>query len=61
MYTSLLQYLRDTKGELAHISWPTRSKAVLFTILVVVLSVLTAVYLGLFDSLFVYLIKTFVA
>lgn len=57
---SLLQYLRDTKGELAHISWPTRNKAILFTILVVVLSVFTAVYLGLFDSLFVYFIKTFV-
>lgn len=58
---SLLQYLRDSKGELAHVSWPTRSKATLYTVLVVVLSILTAVYLGLFDSLFVFLIKTFVA
>ena len=58
---SLLQYLRDSKGELAHVSWPTRNKAALYTVLVVILSVLTAVYLGLFDSLFVFLIKTFVA
>lgn len=57
---SFIQYLRDTKGELTHVSWPTRSQAILFTILTVALSVITSFYLGAFDSLFVFLIKKFV-
>ncbi len=56
-----IQYLRDTKGELAHVTWPSRRQAVAFTILVIVLSVLTSVYLGAFDTLFTTLIKKLVA
>ncbi len=55
-----IQYLRDTKGELAHVSWPSRHQAVAFTALVVVLSILTSIYLGAFDTLFTTLIKKFV-
>lgn len=58
---SFIQYLRDTKGELAHVSWPSRNQAIVFTILTVVLSVLTSLYLGVFDSLFLFIIKKFVA
>ncbi len=55
-----IQYLRDTKGELTHVSWPSRRQAVAFTVLVVILSILTSVYLGAFDTLFTTLIKKFV-
>ncbi len=47
-----IQYLKDTKGELKHVSWPTRKQVVYFTILVVTLSLLTAVFLGVFDTIF---------
>ncbi len=56
-----IQYLRDTKGELAHVSWPSRSQAIAFSVLVVVLSILTSVYLGVFDTLFTKVIKGIVA
>lgn len=56
----IIQYLRETKGELKHVSWSTRRQAIVFTVLVVVVSILTSLYLGLFDSLFTSLIKTFV-
>ena len=58
---SFIQYLRDTKGELHHVSWPTRRQTVTFTVLVVVLSLLTSFYLGAFDTLFVSLIKNYIA
>jgi len=48
----LIQYLKDTKGELKHVSWPTRRQAVYFTIIVIVLSLLTAFFLGVFDTIF---------
>lgn len=46
---AFLQYLKDTRGELHHVAWPTRVQTIVFTILVVVISILTALYLGFFD------------
>lgn len=57
---SLITYIKESKGEFAHISWPTRHQAIAFSGLVIVLSVFTAVYLGLFDTLFTAFIKLFV-
>ncbi len=48
----LFNYLRDTKGEMKHVNWPTRSQTIAYTILVIVISVAVAFYLGLFDFLF---------
>jgi preprotein translocase subunit SecE len=48
----LLSYLRETRNELNHVSWPTRKQTIIYTALVVVVSLLTAVYLGVFDALF---------
>lgn len=47
-----VQYLKDTRGELNHVAWPTRLQTVVFTILVVVTSILISLYLGFFDFLF---------
>ena len=56
----LINYLKDTKGELRHVSWPTRTQAIQFTILVIIISILTAVLLSVFDALFTYLLETFI-
>ncbi len=55
-----IQYLRDTKGEFTHISWPTRNQAIVFTALVIALSVSTSVYLGVADTIFSFVLKSFV-
>ena len=55
-----IEYIKESKGELAHVTWPTRKQAIAFTVLVVVLSVLTSLYLGLFDTLFTTLIEKFI-
>jgi len=49
---SFITYLKDTKGELKHVNWPTRRQATIFTIVVIVLSIAVSLYLGLFDFLF---------
>lgn len=46
------QYLKDTQGELRHVAWPTRTQTVVYTILVALISIGVALYLGLFDFLF---------
>lgn len=49
---SFMQYLRDTRGELRHVAWPTRVQTFIFTALVILLSVAIALYLGVFDYVF---------
>jgi preprotein translocase SecE subunit len=58
--SSFIEYIKESKSELSHVSWPTRSQAAGFTILVIVLSVATALYLGAFDTLFTSLIAKFI-
>jgi len=55
-----IQYLRDTRGELKHVSWPTRRQAVVFTVVVVIISLVTAGLLGFFDYAFGWALNTFV-
>lgn len=49
---SFFQYLKDTQGELRHVAWPTRLQTIVYTILVTLISIGVALYLGLFDYLF---------
>ncbi len=46
------QYLKDTRGELRHVAWPTRTQTIVYTIFVAAVSIFTALYLGFFDFLF---------
>ncbi len=43
-----------------HVSWPTRTQALTYTALVVGVSVLVALFLGLFDYLFTEALNRFV-
>ncbi len=48
----IVDYIKDTKGELTHVSWPTKRQAIVYTIAVVIISIVTAFFLGFFDYLF---------
>ena len=52
MANPFVQYLRDTRGELRHVAWPTRTQTIVYATLVAGISVGIALYLGLFDFLF---------
>lgn len=49
---SFIQYLKDTRGELHHVAWPTRLQTALYTAFVIALSLFFAAYLGFFDYVF---------
>lgn len=55
----LIQYIKETRGELKHVSWPTRKQATVFTVVVVIISLVTAGYLGFFDWLFSKILEIF--
>jgi len=48
----LINYLRDTRGELRHVSWPTQRQTAIYTLLVIGISLVTALYIGALDFLF---------
>lgn len=50
--SKLTDYFKETKAEMAHVTWPTRRQATVFTVFVIVFSVGVAFYLGVFDYLF---------
>ena len=56
----ITEYIKDTKAEMAHVTWPNRKQAISYSILVVVVSIITALLLGLFDFIFSRLLALFV-
>lgn len=55
----IIQFFVGAKAELAKVSWPNRQELIRYTILVVAISLLVAVFLGLLDMLFSYLVEHF--
>jgi preprotein translocase SecE subunit len=42
-------YLRDTAAEMKYVKWPTQAQTLVYTVLVVVVSALVALFLSAFD------------
>jgi preprotein translocase subunit SecE len=45
-------YIKETRGEMKHVNWPTKSQALNYTLIVVATSVATALILALADYVF---------
>lgn len=58
--TRLGNYLRDTIAEMKHVSWPTQKQAAVFTVLVIAVSTLVALFVGAFDYVFTGLLNAIV-
>lgn len=54
---SLITYLKETRTELKHVHWSTRSQAINFTALVIAFSLAVALILATLDFFFVALLK----
>lgn len=48
----ITEYIKDTRTEMTHVNWPSRKQAVSYAIVVILVSILTALFLGLFDFIF---------
>lgn len=48
----IVSFLREARGELAKVAWPTRQDILRNTIVVIAVSVATAAFLGSLDYLF---------
>lgn len=50
--SKIVEYFKETKVELKHVIWPNRRQTIYYTLIVVVLSILVAYFLGIFDFIF---------
>lgn len=53
-------YLRDTASEMKHVSWPTQTQAMIYTALVISVSVLVALFVAAFDYIFTGVLNIFI-
>lgn len=49
---SLFTYLRNVRGELAHVVWPDKKQAMIHTALIIGISAVVALYLSGLDYVF---------
>jgi preprotein translocase SecE subunit len=57
--SKIINFFQETKNELKYVSWPTQKQTIIFTIMVICISLFTAIYLGFFDFIFSKLIIKF--
>ncbi|MBI2023808.1 preprotein translocase subunit SecE [Candidatus Giovannonibacteria bacterium] len=60
MLEKITNYFKETRQELKHVNWPSRDNTVRFTVLVIAVSIVIAIFLGLLDFIFQYLLNTFI-
>lgn len=53
----MLNYLKDVRAEMKHVSWPSRTQTILFTVVVIAVSAGVSVYLGIWDYVFSAILK----
>ena len=56
----LINYFKDTRSEMNHVSWPSRKQTINFTVIVLTFSVLVGLLLGVFDFAFSEVLKIFI-
>jgi len=57
---NIIPFLRETKGELKRVTWPSKKQATQYTLIVIGASVAVAFFLGGLDFLFTYFINKFI-
>ncbi len=53
----MFDYFRNVRAEMKHVSWPSRRLTIVYTVVVILVSLTVAVYLGLLDYIFSAVIK----
>lgn len=60
MFSRITKFFSEARQELRHVNWPTRQEALYLTFVVIGMTVGIALFLGLADYVFSYLIKNFI-
>ncbi len=55
----ILRYIRETRAELAKVTWPSREEGLRLTVIVLIVTAVSSVFLWAVDTLFSFLIAQF--
>jgi preprotein translocase SecE subunit len=58
---SIASFLKETRSELRHVTWPTRTKALIYTLIIILFSVALGYMLGGFDAIFRVLLRNIIS
>lgn len=61
MINKIFQYFKDSKQELKKVVWPNRKEAFNLTMLVILISLGVAFFLGAIDALLIFLVGKFIS
>lgn len=56
---AILTFLREAKVELSRVNWPSQQEIMRYTVLVIVISISVALFLGALDFLFSFLVEKY--
>lgn len=56
---AVLTFLREARVELSRVNWPSQQEIIRYTVLVIVISLLVAVFLGSLDFAFSFLVEKY--
>lgn len=54
---SIISYISEVKSEAKNIKWPTKKQVISYTVAVIVLSLVLAIYIGALDAFFAKLLS----
>ncbi len=60
IFSKIYTFLKDSKIELKKVSWPTKQQTVQYTILVIAISLIVALFLGILDLIFFKILSYFI-
>lgn len=56
----IIQYFKEVKTETKKVNWPKRKEAFKYTMVVIAIIAFVSVFLGFFDIIFTFIMKTFI-
>lgn len=56
---TIISFFTEAKGELMKVNWPSQKELIRYTVLVIIISLAVAIFLGALDTLFSYLVERF--
>ncbi len=59
-FKKILNFLKETKTELKKVKWPTFKETLHYTLVVIIISLVVAAYLGSLDYIFSFILKKFI-
>ena len=60
MFNKIISFFQESKQELKRVEWPSRKQTVRLTIVVILISLIAAAFLGVLDLGFAQILKLFI-